>query len=55
MTETMYDPTEQDEDEGHYHIWGLAPSWGVIIGLTRCKVCNAVATKANINKWSLEE
>ena len=39
------------EEEGHYHNW-QSSSWGVIFGVSKCQICNIVATKKILNEWS---
>ena len=33
----------------HGHDWQIVPSWGVLIGASRCKLCGKVARKSEIN------
>lgn len=34
-------------DIGHIHTWEVSSRWGVILGVSKCKICRVVATVAN--------
>ena len=41
--------------DGHCHDWQVVNAWGVILGVSRCRICGVIATRENINKLSDEK
>ena len=35
---------KEKEDEQHFHVWEES-RWGVILGVTKCKLCGKIATE----------